>query len=288
MEIIERTIQVKDLLTKSNLPASDYVINPYVGCPHGCKYCYACFMKRFTNHSEEWGQFIDIKQCDKAISKKRLEGKTVFLSSVTDCYNPFEEKYESTRKILEQLTEVDCELMIATKSKLIQRDIDLLKKCKKLKVSMSVNTLDEQFRKDMDNASSVAERLDTLKVLHEHGIYTILFMSPIFPGITDFREIIEASSAYVDIYWFENLNLRGGYKQKILDYVKDHYPQYTGLYQEIYVEGNNAYWQSLALDMEAYCETNKVKYINYFYHEKLVAAKKAGAQSKTAHDNAVQ
>ena len=136
MEIIERTIQVKDLLTKSNLPASDYVINPYVGCPHGCKYCYACFMKRFTNHSEEWGQFIDIKQCDKAISKKRLEGKTVFLSSVTDCYNPFEEKYESTRKILEQLTEVDCELMIATKSKLIQRDIDLLKKCKKLKVSI--------------------------------------------------------------------------------------------------------------------------------------------------------
>ena len=62
MKIMERTVQVKDLLTKSNLPASDYVINPYVGCPHGCKYCYACFMKRFTNHSEEWGQSIDIKQ----------------------------------------------------------------------------------------------------------------------------------------------------------------------------------------------------------------------------------
>lgn len=203
MKIMERTIQVKDLLTKSNLPASDYVINPYVGCPHGCKYCYACFMKRFTNHSEEWGQFIDIKECSRAISKKRLQGKTVFLSSVTDCYNPFEEKYECTRKILEQLTAIDCELSIATKSKLILRDVDLLKKCKKLKVSMSVNTLDEHFRKDMDNASTISERLKALKVLHENGIYTILFMSPIFPEITDFRAIIEASKDYVEEYWFE-------------------------------------------------------------------------------------
>jgi len=265
MKIMERTVQVKDLLTKSNLPASDYVINPYVGCPHGCKYCYACFMKRFTNHSEEWGQFIDIKQCSRAISKKRLQGKTVFLSSVTDCYNPFEEKYECTRKILEQLTAIDCELSIATKSKLIRRDVDLLKKCKKLKVSMSVNTLDEQFRKDMDNASTISERLKTLEVLHENGIYTILFMSPIFPEITDFRAIIEASKDYVEEYWFENLNLRGSYKPRILEYVKTHYPQYTQLYHEIYTEGNMAYWQSLSRAIEAYCSKHSVKYINYLY-----------------------
>ena len=52
MNMVEKEVAVKDLVTKSNLPASDYVINPYVGCPHGCRYCYACFMKRFTNHSE--------------------------------------------------------------------------------------------------------------------------------------------------------------------------------------------------------------------------------------------
>ena len=100
MNIIEKQIEVKDYLTKSNLPASDYVINPYVGCPHGCKYCYASFMKRFTGHSEEWGTFIDIKKCSKPISEKRLKGKTVFLASVTDCYNPYEEKYCITQSIL--------------------------------------------------------------------------------------------------------------------------------------------------------------------------------------------
>ena len=184
MNMIEKEVAVKDLVTKSNLPASDYVINPYVGCPHGCRYCYACFMKRFTNHGEAWGSFIDIKRCDKPISKKKLQGKSVFLSSVTDCYNPFEEKYRNTRKILEQLISINCELNISTKSHLILRDIDLLKQCNNLKVSVSVNTLDEQFKNDMDHASSIMKRLETLEILHQNGIYTVLFMSPIFPGIT--------------------------------------------------------------------------------------------------------
>lgn len=273
MKIIEKEVSVKDLVTKSNLPASDYVINPYVGCPHGCRYCYACFIKRFTNHSEEWGSFIDIKRCDKAISRKKLQGKSVFLASVTDCYNPYEEKYGSTRKILEQLVSIDCELNISTKSNLILRDIDLLKQCKNLKVSVSINTLNEQFKKDMDNASSIAERLNTLKVLHESGVYSVLFMSPIFPGITDFRKIIESSKAYVDEYWFENLNLRGSYKQDILDYIKKYYPQLMELYNNIYLQGNMEYWHDLAVDIEKYCNTHSIKHINYFYHKELVEAK---------------
>ena len=235
MNMVEKEVAVKDLVTKSNLPASDYVINPYVGCPHGCRYCYACFMKRFTNHSEAWGNFIDIKRCDKSISKKKLQGKSVFLSSVTDCYNPFEEKYENTRKILKQLISIDCELNISTKSQLILRDIDLLKQCKNLKVSVSVNTLDEQFKSDMDRASSIGKRLETIETLHENGIYTVLFMSPIFPGITEYKEIIVKTHRFVDEYWFENLNLRGSYKQDILSYIKNAYPQLVELYDEIYV-----------------------------------------------------
>lgn len=108
MNIIKKEIEVKDYLTKSNFPASDYVINLYVGCPHGCKYCYASFMKRFTGHKEEWGTFIDVKRCTKPISKKKLKGKTVFLASVTDCYNSYEEKYCITQSILKQLLDVEC------------------------------------------------------------------------------------------------------------------------------------------------------------------------------------
>ena len=273
MSIVENKIIVTDLVTKSNLPASDYVINPYVGCPHGCRYCYACFMKRFTGHSEEWGSFIDIKQCDKPISQKKLQGKSVFLSSVTDCYNPFEEKYKITRNILEQLISIDCELNISTKSNLVLRDIDLLKQCKNLKVSISVNTLDEKFKNDMDNASSIQERLETLETLYKNGIYTVLFMSPVFPVITDYREIIEKTNKYVDEYWFENLNLRGSYKQDIISYIKRTSPHLLKLYNELYIDGNMEFWNSLSVEIEEYCNVHSIKHVNYFYHKKLVETK---------------
>ena len=274
MDIIKKEIQVKDYLTKSNLPASDYVINPYIGCTHGCKYCYASFMKRFTGHKEEWGTFIDIKRCDKKINTKKLENKTVFLSSVTDCYNQLEEKYKIIRRILKELINVNCYLNISTKSKLILRDIDLLKQMKNLTVSMSINTLDENFKNDMDNASPIKERLNTLRELHDNGIYTVLFMSPIFPYITKFKEIIEISKEYIDEYWFENLNLRGAYKTKILLYIQEKYPKLINEYNDIYIKGNKKYWNDLSKEIKDYCEINNVKYINYFYHEKLVENKK--------------
>ena len=62
MEIIIRETAVKGVLTRSNLPVADYSVNPYVGCAHGCKYCYASFMKRFTNHPEPWGGFVAAHQ----------------------------------------------------------------------------------------------------------------------------------------------------------------------------------------------------------------------------------
>lgn len=267
-------ITVKDYLTKSNLPESDYVINPYVGCTHACKYCYACFMKRFTGHDEEWGSFLDVKECEKPVSLSRIKDKSVFLSSVTDCYNLYEEKFLVTRKILEQLVNADCQLTISTKSKLILRDIDLLKKCKNLKTAMSVNTLDEKFQADMDKASSISKRLEALKILHENGVYTVLFMSPIFPYITDFKAIIEKSKSFINEYWFENLNLRGSYKYTILNYIKKNYPQYYSYYERIYIWNDASYWQELALEINEYCDRQGLNFKNYFYHDKLVADKK--------------
>ena len=278
--MIIKNIEVNDYLTKSNLPASDYVINPYVGCTHGCKYCYASFMKRFTGHNEEWGEFIDIKHCDKKINLKKISKKNVFLSSVTDCYNELEEKNLITRNILEQLVNSDCYLSISTKSKLILRDIDILKKIKNLTVSMSINTLDEKFRNDMDNASSIKDRLETLKKLHENGIYTVLFMSPIFPYITEWKEIIELSKEFIDEYWFENLNLRGNYKTYILNYIKENYSNIYPKYLEIYNNKDNSYWESLAKEINKYCDENNIKYINYFYHKDLVNEKKRKNDNK--------
>ena len=265
----EKVIEVKDYLSISKLPSVDYVINPYVGCIHACRYCYACFMKKFTNHDEEWGTFIDVKKCDKEINLNKIKGKKVFLSSVTDCYNPLEEKYEVTRSILKQLVNAECEISITTKSKLILRDLDLLKQMKNLTVSLSINTLDESFKNDMDKASSIKDRLNTLKVLHENGIRCALFMSPMFPFITDFKAIIEVSKDFVDEYWFENLNLRADYKRPILNYIRNRYPDYFELYRDIYIKGDITYWDKLMMEIKKYCKENNISYKNYFHHGRI-------------------
>ncbi|MBQ1864112.1 MAG: hypothetical protein II150_05935, partial [Thermoguttaceae bacterium] len=172
--MIEREIQVADYVSPSKL--GDYVINPYVGCPHACRYCYASFMKRFTNHEEPWGEFLDVKHCAKPLGAKRLEGKSVFMSSVTDCYNPLEAKYGVTRRILEELAPIECRLSITTKSDLLLRDLDLLEartgmfrratfafdgeeeSKRGILVASSINTLDEEFRAEMDSASPIERR----------------------------------------------------------------------------------------------------------------------------------
>lgn len=261
-------VTVNRLITRTNLPASDYVINPYVGCPHACKYCYASFMKRFSHHDEEWGDFIDIKHPKKMISGHLLNGKTVFMSSVTDCYNQYESEYGVTRTVLEQLKNVRCNLHISTKSSLILRDLDILKQLTGLKVAISLNTLDEGFRSDMDRASSVSDRLHTLSVLHKEGIYTVLFMSPIFPVLTDFRELVKKTKSYVDEYWFENLNLRGCYKKTIMDYVLNNHNAIYNIYEKIFNHGDNDFWENLRNEISEFCILEQVQYRIFFYHKR--------------------
>jgi len=81
---------------------------------------------------------------------------------------------------------------------LILRDIDILKEFKNLRVGISINTIDEKFKSDMDKASTIKERLNTLKTLHDNNIYTIAFVSPIFPYISEVSKIIEISKDYID------------------------------------------------------------------------------------------
>lgn len=138
MEIKE--IEVKTVMTKSNLPAPDYAVNPYVGCLHACKYCYVSFMKRFTGHQEPWGTFLDVKTWPTIKDPSKFKGKEIFISSVTDPYQSHEAKYKRTRAILEQLQGSGAKLSISTKSDLILRDLDLIKSFPGARVAWSINS----------------------------------------------------------------------------------------------------------------------------------------------------
>ena len=291
--MIIREIQTKNPLTKSDLPVSDYSLNPYLGCEHGCKYCYACFMKRFTGHEEPWGEFLDVKYWKPLIHPERYAGKEVFLGSVTDPYQPAEEKYRRTRAVLEELRGSGVKLSIATKSDLVLRDLDLIQSFPEARVSWSINTLDERFKDDMDKAVSIERRLAAMKAFHDAGVRTTCFISPIFPGITDVPAIIQRAKDDCNLIWLENLNLRGTFKPVILQYIREKRPELEPLYRDIYQKGSRGYWQALDEELRAYCEGLGLPYVtnddsmtrpfdappvvvNFFYHSEI----KRSAQAK--------
>lgn len=284
--MIVKEIQVGGVITKSNLPVCDYSVNPYVGCEHACKYCYACFMKRFTNHAEAWGDFIDVKLWQPIKDPKRYGGKELFIGSVTDPYQPVEEKYRRTRALLEELRGSGALLSIATKSDLILRDLDLIKSFPNARVSWSINTLDEDFRADMDKGVSIERRLAAMKAFHDAGVRTTCFISPIFPEITDVGAIVERAKNDCNLIWLENLNLRGSFKPAVMEYISTKYPRLVPLYVDIYSKGDNGYWRALDEQLKAFAVNQNLEYktnddtfekpfdappviVNYFYHSQI-------------------
>ena len=294
--LVVREVEVKSVLSKSNLPVCEYSVNPYVGCTHGCRYCYASFMKRFTGHDEPWGAFLDAKRWPPLKHPERYAGKELFIGSVTDPYLPQEETYGRTRALLEELRGSGAKLSIATKSDLVLRDLDLICTFPDARVSWSINTLDEDFRRDMDNATSIERRLAAMEAFHNAGVRTTCFISPIFPGITDVEAIIRRACERCNLVWLENLNLRGGYKAAILDYIRQTRPRLVPLYDEIYRRGSRAYWEGLDARLRQFTAEEGLPYVtnddsmrrpfdappvvvNYFYHEQIKkSAKKEGGR----------
>ncbi len=286
MAPILRETDVKSILTKSNLPLADYSVNPYTGCTHACRYCYASFMKRFTNHPEPWGGFLDVKYWPALRHPERYAGKELFFGSVTDPYLPEEATYRRTRALLEELQGQDIRISIQTKSDLVLRDLDLIRSFPNARVGFSINTLDESFRAEMDHAVSIERRLEAMRVLHEAGVRTTCFISPIFPGITDVFAIFERVKAQCNLIWLENLNLRGSFRADILNWIRRRHPELVSLYADIYDAGSRAYWESLDQAVRVYAEQNGLEYVrnddsmqkpftepptivNFFYHEEI-------------------
>lgn len=263
-------VEVPNIFTKTRVPAGDYVVNPYIGCPHKCMYCYADYMKRFTSHAEAWGDFLDVKRCNKKINTKRLAGKKILFCSVTDAYNPFEKKYCVTRELLSQLVGTGVKVEILTKSDLVLRDLDILKEIGDVTVGVSLNTLNDDIRRQLEPyAPSIERRLAAIKTITGEGINTYIFLSPIFPGITNFKEILGGCKTYCNKFYFENLNLRGAYRPKILRYIHKNYPHLLPLYNEIYRRGSNEYWRLMEKEIDQFCRENGINWGSYFYHEKI-------------------
>jgi DNA repair photolyase len=203
--MIVRQIYAKSILSKSRV--FDYTINPYVGCQHGCTYCYARFMKRTTGHTEPWGEFVDVKINAPELLRKEIGRKTqgmVWISGVCDPYQPIEARYELTKKCLEILVQHDWPITIQTKSALVLRDIELLRQTNNIEVGFTVTTGDESIRRLFEpNAPSIKERIKALNELHLAGVRTFAMIAPMLP---EAEQLISMLRGKVDSIVIDRMN----------------------------------------------------------------------------------
>ncbi|MBI5199154.1 MAG: radical SAM protein, partial [Nitrospirae bacterium] len=185
---------------------------------HGCRYCYARFMMKFTGHTEKWGSFVDVKVNGPEVLLRQIRKTkpgSVFVSSVCDGWQPLEKRYQLTRRCIETLLKYKYPLIILTKSSLVERDISLLSGSK-VEFGVTITTLNETLRKTFEpKASPSEERLRVLEIAKRNGINSYVFLGPLIPYFSDSEEdlsrtmkaIADLKPAYM---YVDRLNLRWG------------------------------------------------------------------------------
>ena len=231
-----KEIFAKTILTKTAISGFDYCINPYVGCGHGCRYCYASFMKRFTGHLEPWGEFIDVKVNALPVLKKQLKRAkhgVVAISTVTDPYQPIEKKYQLTRKCLGALLEAELSVNLLTRSPLCLRDIDLFKQFKRIEAGFSIATHDEGVKKMFEpHSPSIDSRVKALRTLRREKIRTYAFVGPMLP--LDPKRLVAMLDGVIDEVLIDRMNypnkVKAIYRKARLDrFLEEDYFHLTGM-----------------------------------------------------------
>jgi len=232
---------------KSGIGPVDYAINPYLGCSHSCVYCYARFMSRMGHIGEEWGSFVDVKE--NAVERLKIEVAKkkkglVLLSSVTDPYQPIESEYRITRGCLEVLLDHQYPVDILTKSNLVLRDLDLIKEFDVIEVGFTITSFDDDIGGAFESgASSITERLKSLKTLSDQGIATYTFIGPVLPYLTDenLDLLLDELASSVNRIMVDRLNIKSGNKSRTLKVLNDNYPGLKILFEKALTKESEYY-----------------------------------------------
>jgi DNA repair photolyase len=230
-----REVSAKSILNKSKI--FDYCVNPYTGCQFGCRYCYArLFMTRYSGHKEPWGEFVDIKSNAADLLQKQLvraKPGHVWVSSVTDPYQPLERKCKLTRRCLEALVERQFPVTVQTKSDLVLRDLDLLVDFEDIEVGFTITTDNEKIARLFEStAPPVNRRIAALDKIHAKGIKTFAFIGPVLPGNPE--KLVRDLAGKVDNILIDKMNymnsIRGFYEQHDLGHATT--PQFFQEYKK--------------------------------------------------------
>ena len=258
------SINCKTALSPSKLPGLRYSLNPYLGCEHGCLYCYSKAIFRDRDMALNWGKFVKAKQNIAEVLTQEVKRKprgVVGVSTVTDPYQPIESKTLLTRKCLEILAKHDFQTSIQTKSILVLRDIDILKP-KKFDVGVTITTMDRDIARKLEPRSSPPDaRAHVPEELAPRGFETWVFLGPIIPEINDSEEgiaqVVEVARKTKSKLLYDRLNL----KQWVLEFLTPFLEQEKpGLAQRLpaILSAKSDYWRKISSMIETMCKEKSV------------------------------
>lgn len=233
-------VQAKGILSPKN------GMNLYRGCTHGCIYCDSrsdCYQ---MDHA-----FEDVAVKENALEllentlKRKRKKCMISTGSMSDPYLTIEKELQYTRKVLELISRYGHGITLITKSDLVRRDLDLLQEINektKAVVQMTLTTFDEELCKKLEpNVASTKERVETLKILHEAGIPTVVWLCPILPFINDTKENIQGildycneAKVYGILCFGMGLTLRQGNREYFYQQLDKLFPGLKQKYHRIY------------------------------------------------------
>ncbi len=196
------TRAVLNRCTSARMPFT-WTINPYRGCEFACKYCYARYTHEFMEMRDgvDFERKIYVKQQTAWLLRQELKkvkrGEQIALGTATDPYQPAEKKFEVTRGILEELAlHHGLEIGIVSKSDLIRRDVELLRRVAEnnsLFVNITITTLNTKLARILEPRAPRPDlRLNAVRELHAAGIKAGVICAPLLPGITDSPAALDA------------------------------------------------------------------------------------------------
>jgi DNA repair photolyase len=248
VQVIEQ--QAKSIINAVPGMPFKWSINPYRGCYHQCRFCYARSTHTYLEQDgvADWGSRIYVKVNAAAVvrsevSARRWKHENVAVGTATDPYQPLEGRYRITRGILEALRDYDTPAGIITRSPLVVRDIDVLRSLAAgpgASVSISIATLSEQLARELEpTVAPPLQRLRAVRMLADAGIPVNVALAPVLPGITDSSESIEAvvsaaREAGAAKVWHNTLHLQEVARDSFFAYLRESRPELLARYAQLY------------------------------------------------------
>ncbi len=259
MSVEYTAMNCKTALSPSKLPGLRYSLNPYLGCEHGCVYCYSPSTLRDEWMGLNWGKFVRAKENIVEVLAREVKRKpkgTVGVSTICDPYQSLEAKLELTRKCIELLSRHGFPVSIQTKSSLVLRDVDLIVP-KKFDVGVTITTMDRELAGKIEPRASPPEaRAQALEEFSSRGVETWLFLGPIIPqlnnGEDSLKHVIEVAHRTRSKLIYDKLNLKRWVLDRLAPVFEEERPGLAGRLPDLIREQSES-WRKVCSRVESIC-----------------------------------